>query len=75
MAAHTASAYTRPAVARTPFGARQAWSLVCAMLQARRTRRILAEMDAHQLADIGASRGEAQFEAARPFWDLVPRRK
>lgn len=45
-----------------------------AMWQARRTRMILAEMDQHQLADIGIGRGDALTEAARPFWDLAPRR-
>lgn len=32
-------------------------------------RRLLAEMDAHQLRDIGVSRVEAERESARPFWD------
>ena len=55
---------------RTPFGVRQAWAFVCAMVQARQTRRMLAEMDGRLLADIGASPSDAQMEANRPFWDV-----
>ena len=44
------------------------------MLEARRTRRLLAEMDHHLLADIGIGLGDAQMEACRPFWDLGPPR-
>ena len=47
---------------------------IAAMWQARRTRAVLAEMDPRQLADIGIGRGDALTEAARPFWDLAPRR-
>lgn len=35
-----------------------------------RQRRQLAELDDHQLADIGVSRAEAEAEAARPAWDV-----
>ena len=31
-------------------------------------RRRLAELDGHMLKDLGISRGEAQAEAAKPFW-------
>ncbi|NQW11284.1 MAG: DUF1127 domain-containing protein [Alphaproteobacteria bacterium] len=31
-------------------------------------RRALAEMDAHQLADLGLSRADALQEADKPFW-------
>lgn len=31
-------------------------------------RQRLAELDARQLADMGLSRGQAQAEAAKPFW-------
>lgn len=55
---------------RGTFGLRQAWTLARAMLQARQTRRILAEMDSRQLADIGTSRADAHMEANRPFWDV-----
>ena len=51
------------------------WAAVAAMLDARRSRRALAEMDRHQLADIGISPGDAMMEAARPFWDLAPRHR
>ena len=48
--------------------------MAAAMWDARRTRRLLAEMDVHLLADIGIGPGDAMAEAARPFWDLAPRR-
>ena len=44
------------------------------MWEARRTRRILAELDVRQLKDIGVSRSEAEAEAARAPWDIGPRR-
>ena len=44
-------------------------------LRARETRRHLAEMDHRMLADIGISRSEAQEEARRAPWDLMPRRR
>ena len=44
------------------------------MWEARRTRRILAELDPCQLKDIGVSRSEAETEAARAPWDIGPRR-
>ena len=53
----------------------QVWSLVLAMHQARQTRRMLGEMDARMLADIGIGRGDAIVEASRPMWDLAPRRR
>ncbi len=31
-------------------------------------RRRLVELDGHMLKDLGISRGEAQAEAAKPFW-------
>ena len=31
-------------------------------------RRRLAELDGHMLKDLGITRGEAQMEAAKPFW-------
>ena len=33
------------------------------------TRRHLTEMDDHELADLGISRAQAQFEASRWMWD------
>jgi uncharacterized protein YjiS (DUF1127 family) len=44
------------------------------MLEAWRTRRILAEMDPRLLKDIGVSRAEAQAEARRAPWDIEFRR-
>jgi uncharacterized protein YjiS (DUF1127 family) len=46
------------------------WALAARMLQARRTRRLLVDMDSRLLADIGTSRADAATEANRPFWDL-----
>jgi len=37
----------------------------------RRGRRDLAKMSDHMLSDIGMSRGQAQTEANRKFWDLT----
>ncbi len=51
------------------------WISIYAMLRARQTRRMLAAMDDRMLADIGLGRGDAQVEAARPMWDLAPRRR
>lgn len=48
----------------------QVASLLRAWVRARATRRLLAEMDPRQLADIGVSRGDALMESRRPFWDL-----
>ena len=48
--------------------------LVGRMLEVRRTRRLLAELDPRLLKDIGVSRSEAQQEIARAPWDFTPRR-
>lgn len=37
--------------------------------QAYTSRRLLKELDAHLLKDIGLTRSEALREARRPFWD------
>ncbi len=44
--------------------------MVGAMLEAKRTRRLLTEMDHRLLADIGTTRADAMTEANRPFWDI-----
>ena len=49
---------------------RQAWATFMDMRRARRTRRLLAEMDDHMLADIGIGRSEALMEASRRSWDI-----
>lgn len=54
--------------------ARGAWTVLAAMVRARQTRRLLAEMDDRMLADIGLDRGQAHSEASRAPWDLAPRR-
>ncbi len=51
------------------------WTAVGAMLRAHQTRRLLGEMDDRLLADIGIGRGDAVMEAARPLWDLAPKRR
>ncbi len=53
--------------------ARTGWTALAAMVRARQTRCMLAEMDDRMLADIGVSHGEAMSEAARPAWDTVSR--
>lgn len=60
---------------RSPVGFGQAWRTFRAMLEARRTRRILADMDGRMLADIGVGPGDALIEAERPMWDVAPRRR
>ncbi len=53
---------------------RQAWTALTEMARARRTRRLLGEMDDRMLADIGIGRGDALMEASRAPWDLGKRR-
>ena len=43
------------------------------IVRTAQTRRLLAEMDSRMLADIGATRSEAQEEASRPAWDTACR--
>ncbi len=49
---------------------RRAWATFMEMRRARRTRRLLAEMDDRMLADIGIGRGDALMEASRAPWDI-----
>lgn len=49
---------------------RQAWETLMEMRRARRTRRLLTEMDDRMLADIGIGRGDALMEASRAPWDI-----
>jgi uncharacterized protein YjiS (DUF1127 family) len=58
------------ASSRGTLNLRRVWAVAGAMLEARRTRRLLAGMDGRLLADIGASRADAAMEANRPFWDI-----
>jgi uncharacterized protein YjiS (DUF1127 family) len=55
---------------RATFSLRRVWAVAVAMLQARQTRRLLAEKDDRLLADIGTTRADAAMEANRPFWDI-----
>ncbi len=64
--------YVQQATGRTLL--RDAWVALAAMARARRTRRLLAEMDDRMLADIGIGRGDAMMEASRAPWDLAARR-
>ena len=41
-----------------------------AYLELWRQRRALADLDAHQLRDIGLTQEAADREAARPIWDV-----
>ena len=72
----SASIHTFPVeqAVRAPFGARGVWATVSAMVEIRRERAVLAEMYGRLLADIGVSRGDAQMEAGRAFWDVGSRR-
>lgn len=71
MAARIIQAFPAHAAAPSaPFGVHQVLARLGAMMEARRTRKQLAEMDARLLADIGTSRGQAAMESARPFWDV-----
>ena len=48
---------------------RSVWSILRSIWKTARSRRELAGMDAHLLADIGVSRGEALMESKRKPWD------
>lgn len=50
------------------------WRRAAAMLDAWRTRRVLAELEPRQLKDIGVSLSEARMEIARAPWDIDLRR-
>ncbi len=41
-------------------------------LTVARTRRVLAQMDAAALADIGLTQAQARHETRRSFWDIAP---
>ncbi len=65
--AHTARTCAAPP--HSPRSQKASRSLRIA-LTARRERRKLAGMDAHMLADLGLTRGQAEAEARRPLWDV-----
>ena len=44
--------------------------LISAVLSLKRQRRVLAHLDATQLADIGLDAAAAKAEARRPAWDV-----
>ncbi|WP_298907810.1 DUF1127 domain-containing protein [uncultured Aliiroseovarius sp.] len=45
-----------------------AW--VATVIQTRRERVALSQLDAHRLNDLGLTADEAQREASRPIWDV-----
>lgn len=53
---------------------RPALPRIALMLAHGRERAALARLDAAALRDIGIGRADAEAEAARPFWDVSPRR-
>ena len=53
---------------------RYAGSLIGLWLGRSQTRRVLSELDEHQLLDIGLTRAEARRESAQPFWKPYRRR-
>ena len=53
----------------TGFTLARAMALASAMFEARRSRRVLAEMDGRLLADIGASTGGPDTNVATPVFD------
>ena len=55
--------------------ARETWTRLRLMVRARHTRLMLGDMDDRMLADIGIGRGDASMEAARPMWELEPKRR
>ena len=71
MSNHSAVLFRFSRPRRTTSPHRWAYRLTL-MWEAWRTRRILAELDARQLKDIGVSRSEAEAEAARAPWDIEP---
>jgi uncharacterized protein YjiS (DUF1127 family) len=61
----------RPAAVEPPAPPRAGlWAILRAGWRRQRTRRCLAELDAHMLKDIGISYAEAEAEANKPFWML-----
>lgn len=61
---------TLPGTAPTPGLPQRAdlWTTLRAAWRRQRTRRSLAELDAHMLKDIGISFAEAEAEVNKPFW-------
>jgi uncharacterized protein YjiS (DUF1127 family) len=53
----------------SPPARRGIWARLQAALAVREARRQLAEMDDRLLADIGASRADAVWEASRRLWE------
>lgn len=62
---------TRPAAPATVRGAARPaiFARLRAWAELARQRRALARLSAERLADLGLEAGQAQAEAARPFWD------
>jgi uncharacterized protein YjiS (DUF1127 family) len=47
------------------------WVRCCRLLEIRRQRRALRQLDDHQLADIGITRAQALRESNKLFWTSV----
>lgn len=55
------------------FTLEMARSHIGVLLERGRTRRVLGELDEHQLRDIGKTPAEARRECTQPFWEPWPR--
>ena len=47
------------------------WRLLCQVVELRRQRRALLDLDDRQLADVGVTREQALQEASKLFWTRV----
>ena len=66
------SAYRVALASGSRLRARTAMKMLRRWYQISRERAALARLDERALKDIGVSRGEAEAEADRPFWDDAP---
>lgn len=70
MAVHSSAIVGFTSRRATAWRWRKIVSFVARMAQMRRTRHMLAQLDARMLADIGVSRAEAEHEINRAPWDF-----
>ncbi len=64
----TQVSFSGPATATRPGTLRR----IAALMALWHQRRVLAELDAARLEDIGITRHQARAEAARSIWDVPP---